>query len=122
MDPSLLLMDEPFGALDPILRKQLQEEFIRIKERLNRTIIFVTHDIEEAFRLGDRIAILKEGKLIQLARKNELLVNPANDFIADIVDSKKKFKHLENLTTSDIMIPLDKKILLCIRFTNQYSH
>ena len=109
MDPPLLLMDEPFGAIDPILRKQLQEEFIRIKERLNRTIIFVTHDIEEAFRLGDRIAILKEGKLIQLARKNELLVNPANDFIADIVDSKKKFKHLEDLTTSDIMIPLDKK-------------
>jgi osmoprotectant transport system ATP-binding protein len=109
MDPPLLLMDEPFGALDPILRKQLQEEFIKIKEKLNRTIIFVTHDIEEAFRLGDRIAILKEGKLIQLAKKNELLVNPADDFIADIVDSKKKFKHLENLATSDIMISLDKK-------------
>ncbi len=109
MDPPLLLMDEPFGALDPILRKQLQEEFLKIKEKLNRTIIFVTHDIEEAFRLGDRIAILKEGKLIQLAKKNELLINPADDFIADIVDSKKKFKHLENLTTSDIMISLDKK-------------
>jgi len=109
MDPPLLLMDEPFGALDPILRKQLQEEFIRIKERLNRTIIFVTHDIEEAFRLGDRIAILKEGKLIQLDKKNELLVNPADDFIAEIVESNKKFKHLEDLMTSDIMIFLDRK-------------
>jgi len=109
MDPSLLLMDEPFGAIDPILRKQLQEEFIKIKKKLNRTIIFVTHDIEEAFRLGDRIAILKEGKLIQLAKKNELLVNPADDFIADIVESNKKFKHLDNLTTSDIMLSLEKK-------------
>lgn len=109
MDSPLLLMDEPFGALDPILRKQLQEEFIKIKEKLQRTIIFVTHDIEEAFRLGDRIAILKEGQLIQFGRKNELLVNPANDFIADIVDSNKKFRHLDNLTTQDMMLPLENK-------------
>ncbi len=111
MDSPLLLMDEPFGALDPILRKQLQEEFIHIKEKLQRTIIFVTHDIEEAFRLGDRIAVLKNGKLIQLARKNELLVNPANDFIADIVDSKKKFRHLDNLTVQDLMLPLEEKYI-----------
>jgi osmoprotectant transport system ATP-binding protein len=111
MDSPLLLMDEPFGALDPILRKQLQEEFIRVKERLQRTIIFVTHDIEEAFRLGDRVAILKEGQLIQVARKNELLVNPANDFIADIVDSNKKFRHLDNLTVKDTMLPLEKKYI-----------
>ena len=111
MDSPLLLMDEPFGALDPILRKQLQEEFISIKEKLQRTIIFVTHDIEEAFRLGDRIAILKDGQLIQLATKNELLVNPANDFISDIVDSKKKFRHLDNLTVQDIMLPLKEKYI-----------
>jgi len=111
MDSPLFLMDEPFGALDPILRKQLQEEFIKIKEKLQRTIIFVTHDIEEAFRLGDRIAIMKEGQLIQLARKNELLVNPANDFIADIVDSNKKFRHLDNLATKDTMLPLEKKYI-----------
>lgn len=111
MDSPLLLMDEPFGALDPILRKQLQEEFISIKEKLQRTIIFVTHDIEEAFRLGDRIAILKDGQLIQLATKNELLVNPANDFISDIVDSKRKFKHLDNLTVQDIMLPLEEKYI-----------
>jgi len=111
MDSPLLLMDEPFGALDPILRKQLQEEFIGLKEKLQRTIIFVTHDIEEAFRLGDRIAILKDGQLIQLASKNELLVNPANDFIADIVDSNKKFRHLDNLTVQDIMLPLEEKYI-----------
>jgi osmoprotectant transport system ATP-binding protein len=111
MDSPLLLMDEPFGALDPILRKQLQEEFISLKEKLQRTIIFVTHDIEEAFRLGDRIAILKEGQLVQLATKNELLVNPANDFISDIVESEKKFRHLDNLTIKDIMLPLDEKYI-----------
>ncbi len=111
MDSPLLLMDEPFGALDPILRKQLQEEFISLKEKLQRTIIFVTHDIEEAFRLGDRIAILKDGQLIQLATKNELLVNPVNDFISDIVESEKKFRHLDNLTIKDIMLPLEKKYI-----------
>lgn len=111
MDSPLLLMDEPFGALDPILRKQLQEEFISIKEKLQRTIIFVTHDIEEAFRLGDRIAILKEGQLMQVATKNKLLVHPANDFISDIVGSKQKFRHLDNLTVQDIMLPLEEKYI-----------
>lgn len=111
MDSPLLLMDEPFGALDPILRKQLQEEFISLKEKLQRTIIFVTHDIEEAFRLGDRIAILKDGQLIQMATKNELLVNPANDFISDIVESEKKFRHLDNLTIKDIMLQLEEKYI-----------
>jgi osmoprotectant transport system ATP-binding protein len=119
MDSPLLLMDEPFGALDPILRKQLQEEFIKIKEKLQRTIIFVTHDIEEAFRLGDRIAVLKNGKLIQLARKNELLVNPADDFISDIVDSKQKFRHLDNLTVQDIMLPLEEKYIFQANQTAQ---
>ncbi len=119
MDSPLLLMDEPFGALDPILRKQLQKEFIKIKERLQRTIIFVTHDIEEAFRLGDRVAILREGQLIQIARKNELLVNPANDFIADIVDSNKKFRHMDNLTTKDTMLPLEKKYIFQADQTTQ---
>ncbi len=117
MDSPLLLMDEPFGALDPILRKQLQEEFISIKEKLQRTIIFVTHDIEEAFRLGDRIAILKDGQLIQLATKNELLVNPANDFISDIVDSKQKFRHLDNLTVQDMMLPLEEKYIFRVSQT-----
>lgn len=119
MNSPLLLMDEPFGALDPILRKQLQEEFIKIKERLQRTIIFVTHDIEEAFRLGDRIAILKKGQVVQVAKKNELLVNPANDFIADIVDSKQKFRHLDNLTALDIMKPIEKKYIFNADLTSE---
>ncbi len=111
MDPPLLLMDEPFGALDPILRKQLQEEFLKIKLELGRTIIFVTHDIEEAFKLGDRIAIMNDAKLVQVGGPDELILNPANDFVASIVDADRKFKHIENLRVKDLMSPLGDKYL-----------
>lgn len=104
LNPPLLLMDEPFGALDPILRKQLQEEFARIKEALGRTIVFVTHDIEEAFRLGDRIAIMRDGRLIQVGYPDELVLNPVDDFVARLVNADKKFKHLDTLRVRDIMI------------------
>ncbi len=104
LNPPLLLMDEPFGALDPILRKQLQEEFARIKETLGRTIIFVTHDIEEAFRLGDRIAIMRNGRLVQVGYPDELVLNPADEFVAKLVNADKKFKHLDTLKVRDIMI------------------
>ncbi|MCC7573276.1 MAG: ABC transporter ATP-binding protein [Candidatus Methanofastidiosum sp.] len=111
MNPPLLLMDEPFGALDPILRRQLQEEFLKIKMELGRTIVFVTHDINEAFKLGDRVAIMKDSKLIQIGEPDELILNPANDFVSEIVDSDKKFKHVDNLRVKDIMDPIDKKYL-----------
>jgi len=109
MDPRLILMDEPFGALDPILRKQLQQEFDKIKRDIGRTIIFVTHDIDEAFKLGDRIAIMHEGKLVQVGTPEELLINPANDHVADLVDADRKFRHINNLKIKDLMIPIDKK-------------
>ena len=76
MDPPLFLMDEPFGALDPILRKQLQKEFLKIKNEINRTIVFVTHDIEEALILGDRIAIMDQGELVQVGPPEELNIQP----------------------------------------------
>ncbi|KPU63987.1 osmoprotection protein (proV) [Thermococcus sp. EP1] len=107
LNPPLLLMDEPFGALDPILRKQLQEEFAKIKETLGRTIVFVTHDIEEAFRLGDRIAIMRKGKLIQVGYPDELVLNPANEFVARLVNADKKFKHLDTLKVRDLMMPVE---------------
>jgi osmoprotectant transport system ATP-binding protein len=105
-------MDEPFGALDPILRKQLQEEFAKIKEGLGRTIVFVTHDIEEAFRLGDRIAIMHDGELIQVGTAEELILNPVNDFVEDITGSRRKFRHLDNLKVRDLMIPLEERYLI----------
>ncbi len=105
MDPRLLLMDEPFGALDPLLRKQLQEEFLRIKKELGRTIIFVTHDIDEAFKLGDRVAVIDRGRLVQVGTPEELILNPSSDFVAGLVDSEQKFKHLGHLLVKDVMIP-----------------
>lgn len=111
MDPPLLLMDEPFGALDPILRKQLQEEFCTIREKLGKTIIFVTHDIEEAFRLADRIGIMDDAKLVQIGTAEELMFHPVNDMVASIVDTGKKFKHLDTLRIRDLMSPLDNRYL-----------
>ncbi|WP_290596282.1 MULTISPECIES: hypothetical protein [unclassified Archaeoglobus] len=100
-------MDEPFGALDPILRKQLQEEFLKIKGVLGRTIVFVTHDIEEAFKLGDRIGIMKDGKLLQIGYLEELVLNPADRFVVKLVGSDRKFKHLDTLKVKDVMLPAE---------------
>ena len=112
MDPRLLLMDEPFGALDPILRKQLQEEFQSIKSELNRTIVFVTHDIDEAYKLGDRIGVMDQGKLIQIGTPEELLLNPANDTVANLVDATSKLRHIENFAVKEVMNPLPDYYIL----------
>jgi len=79
-DPAILLMDEPFGALDAITRTRMQDELLRIQRDVRKSILFVSHDIEEAFKLGDQIAVLSEGKLVQLGSPVELLAQPANDF------------------------------------------
>jgi osmoprotectant transport system ATP-binding protein len=111
MDPPLLLMDEPFGALDPILRKQLQEEFSKIKEDLGRTIVFVTHDIDEAFRLGDRIAIMHDARIVQVGHPEELILDPASDLVAKLVDADRKFRHIDNLTVRDLMRPVTRRYI-----------
>lgn len=82
-DPEILLMDEPFSALDPLIRREMQLELIDLQGRLNKTIIFITHDLDEALRLGDRIAILKDGQLIQVGTPEEILENPADDYVRD---------------------------------------
>ncbi|MBR1368935.1 osmoprotection protein (proV) [Methanocalculus chunghsingensis] len=112
MDPPLLLMDEPFGALDPLLRRQLQDEFIGIKEDIGRTIVFVTHDINEAFRLGDRIAIMHEGRIVQVGTARDLILSPADPMVAGLVGSDHLYRHLENLTVQDIMRPVSRVCLL----------
>ena len=83
-DPAYLLMDEPFGALDALTREALQQELITLKKRLEKTIVFVTHDIFEALLLGDRIAILHEGALEQIGTREEVLGSPATDFVHDL--------------------------------------
>ncbi|MGB9929641.1 MAG: ABC transporter ATP-binding protein [Methanosarcina sp.] len=112
MNPPLYLMDEPFGALDPLLRTQLQDEFYRIKKELGRTIVFVTHDINEAFRLGDRIGVMDNAELIQVGTPEELIFSPANPLVAEIVDSERKYRHIDALKVKDMMQPLDKKYVL----------
>ncbi|MGW4839122.1 ABC transporter ATP-binding protein [Streptomyces globisporus] len=98
-DPPVLLMDEPFGAVDPVVRTQLQDELLRLQRELNKTIVFVTHDIDEAVRLGDRIAVFRTGgHLVQCASPAELLARPADAFVADFLGAERGLKLL-SLTT-----------------------
>lgn len=88
-DPSIILMDEPFSALDPISRVQLQKELIHLNQRLHKTIIFVTHDIEEALKIADRIILLNEGEVVQNSTPAELLAHPANDFVIEFIGQER---------------------------------
>ncbi len=83
VEPDVWLLDEPFSALDPLIRRQMQDEFLRLQTLLNKTIVFITHDFLEALRLADRIAIMKDGQLVQLGTPTELVLNPANDYVAE---------------------------------------
>jgi osmoprotectant transport system ATP-binding protein len=97
-DPPVLLMDEPFGAVDPVARDRLQAEFLRLQEQVRKTVVFVTHDIDEAIRLGDRIAVMREGgRLEQYADPATLLSAPATDFVADFVGADRTLRRLSVL-------------------------
>ena len=102
-NPGVMLMDEPFGAVDPINREQLQNEFLRLQAEVRKTILFVTHDIDEAIKMGDRIAILRQhGVLAQYATPAELLMAPADDFVEDFVGADRALKRLALLRVRDI--------------------
>jgi osmoprotectant transport system ATP-binding protein len=102
-DPPLMLMDEPFGAIDPITRTRLQDEFLRLQERVRKTVVFVTHDIDEAIKMGDRIAILRQGgHLAQYDTPEEILTNPADDFVAEFVGADRALKRLGLATLEDV--------------------
>lgn len=92
-DPSIILLDEPFGALDSITRHNLQRQFLRLKRRLQKTLVMVTHDIDEAIRLGDRIAVLKDGRLLQIGSPAELLNAPAHDDVAQLLRHRSHGDH-----------------------------
>lgn len=102
-DPAILLMDEPFGALDAITRARMQEELLRIQRDVHKTILFVSHDMEEAFKLGDQIAVLSQGKLIQLGTPVELLAKPANDFVRQLVGADNILRQLQYLPITNAM-------------------
>jgi osmoprotectant transport system ATP-binding protein len=105
VDPPVMLMDEPFAAVDPIVRARLQDEFLGIQERLRKTIVFVTHDIDEAIKMSDRIAILNVGGVVeQYAPPEEILRDPANDFVKNFVGAERGLKRLALIKVSDIQI------------------
>jgi len=102
-DPDVILMDEPFSALDPITREQLQNELLNLQETLNKTIVFVTHDIDEAIKLGDRIAVMADGKIVQYDAPEEILKNPINEFVETFVGTDRLWKTPDMLKAEDIV-------------------
>lgn len=107
-DPDVLLMDEPFGAVDPIVRRELQAELLRLQENLGKTILFVTHDVDEAFRLGDEVVVLREGGVIaQRGTPAEILAAPADGFVRDFVGSDRRDRRLTVRTVGDRAVAVD---------------
>ena len=103
-DPEVLLMDEPFSALDPLIRRQLQDQFMTLSAELNKTTVFITHDLDEAIRIGNRIAVMKDGRIVQIGTPEEIVTNPADDYVRDFVEGISKLKLV---FANSIMEPID---------------
>lgn len=103
-DPDILLMDEPFGALDPLIRRQLQDQFLDLSRVMRKTTVFITHDLDEAMRVGSRIAIMRDGRIVQIGTPGEILRNPADDYVAEFTSG---ISQLAILRASDIMAPIE---------------
>ncbi|RJT27144.1 osmoprotectant ABC transporter ATP-binding protein OsmV [Buttiauxella izardii] len=101
-DPPVLLMDEPFGAVDPINREAIQNEFLEMQRQLKKTVMLVSHDIDEALKLGDRIAVFRQGKIVQCASPDELLAKPANEFVGSFVGQDRTLKRLLLVQAGDV--------------------
>jgi osmoprotectant transport system ATP-binding protein len=101
-DQPLMLMDEPFGAVDPIARDRLQDDFLRLHQEVPKTVVFVTHDIDEAIKMGHRIAILRDGELVQYDTPDNILAEPANEFVADFVGADRGLKRLRVWRLGDL--------------------
>jgi len=102
-DPPILLMDEPFGAIDPITRMKLQDEFLKIQQEIKKTIIFVTHDIYEAIKMGDKVALMREGRLVQYDTPANLLYRPENEFVENFVGADRALKGLQLMRVKEVM-------------------
>jgi len=104
-DPEVLLMDEPFSALDPLIRRQLQDEFIKLSAVMKKTTMFITHDLDEAVRIGDRIAIMRDGRVVQVGTAEEIVMQPADDYVSDFVAG---ISRLTIVRAHAVMQPLEK--------------
>ncbi|MGI5879896.1 MAG: quaternary amine ABC transporter ATP-binding protein [Syntrophomonadaceae bacterium] len=100
-DPDILLMDEPFSALDPLIRQEMQDELLALQEKLRKTIIFITHDLDEALKIGDRIALMKDGVIVQMGQPEDILLSPASEYVARFVENINRSKAL---TASAVMV------------------
>ncbi len=109
-DPSVLLMDEAFSALDPLIRKDMQDELLDLQEKMQKTIIFITHDLDEALRIGDRITIMKDGAIVQIGTPEEILTNPADDYVERFVEDvdRSKVFTAENIMVRPATVTLEK--------------
>ena len=108
-DPEFLLMDEPFSALDPLIRRQLQSEFIKLSKQMKKTTVFITHDLDEAVRVGHRIAIMRDGKVIQIGTPEEIVVNPADEYVADFVKGISRLKVVQAKSIMQSIETYEKK-------------
>lgn len=102
-DPPVMLMDEPFGALDPITRSKLQNEFLHIQDKIKKTIIFVTHDIDEAIKMGDRIVVMRQGEIVQQGTPDDILTTPSDEFVENLVGGNRSIKRLNLIRCEEIM-------------------
>lgn len=110
VNPPIMLMDEPFGAVDPLVRSYLQDEFLKIQQEIKKTICFVTHSINEAIKMGDKIAIMNKGQIVQYGTPEEILSNPANDFVAEFVGADRGVKMLGLTTCGSIMEKVSENV------------
>jgi glycine betaine/proline transport system ATP-binding protein len=113
-DPDILLMDEPFSALDPLIRRQLQQQFLQLSEGLDKTTVFITHDLDEAIRLGDRIAVMKDGIIVQIGTPEDIVTHPSDDYVAEFVSG---ISRLHVVYAHSIMFPIGHYRELCTGVT-----
>ena len=105
-EPDILLMDEPFSALDPLIRREMQVELLSVEDYIDKTIVFITHDMNEAFRLGDRVALLKDGELVQLGKPKDFFENPANEYVCSFIEDvdKSRILRVKSVTRDPIIL------------------
>lgn len=117
-DPDILLMDEPFSALDPLIRREMQSELLDIQDRLQKTIVFITHDVNEAFKLGDRVAVMKDGHVVQIGTPEDIIDEPANEYISEFIkdiDRSKVFQAEHVMTKPSTLVHVDDGISVAVK-------